>query len=552
MQQPTAGRAGQRRKGNVCTLPMLFIAKSGEDVTLLRGATENVLHPREAEEQLTKKKDINTLLHMAASAAPDTRLLVSLITRVSEKLPVNSGLPLSFLDTDPLFNQNVAAIVELSEWRIREIASALASMLDGVAKASIVSSSSEDSQQSSEVFQSQLFVLRLLGTCLAHYWKCTRDAAVRGDTPAARDVDGSRASHLSREASCSSLRSSGPPSPRSARGISLSVLPRTNSGDEVATSAYNPAVRSGSSSAMDVRPRGGPAISRQRTTSSLSVYNEDHRLSFITSPTFHPISPNSSRIGSTVTSLSDPPVLDENLARFILGVITRFFFTSASSINSDTIGHSFSSFSSAPGYADHSASSSMSFSALSSFFLDHSMDDAAPAFSGRPLTSRTSLSSSASSFSTTSSRGAVTSTAALLRRSASPVPVTLGGDLLAEVHKAAGRILYYLSASNWSVVFTRVKARLLYLAQTGMTAPGQDVPMEREAGDLTELRFLEWCNLNRARLGMVIGELASLSKTFSKRAQFLAAIIIRRAIWNWIESYPLEFLALCQSQKKME
>ncbi|KAJ3063142.1 Ras GTPase activating protein ira2, partial [Quaeritorhiza haematococci] len=111
---------------------------------------------------------------MLAAPPPDTKLVVSLVTRVSEKLPVNSGLPLSYLENDPLFTQNVVAIIELSQWRLREIASTLSTLLDTVSKAHTLTA--DDYLMSMDVLQSQLFVLRLLGNCMAHYWKCYRES----------------------------------------------------------------------------------------------------------------------------------------------------------------------------------------------------------------------------------------------------------------------------------------------------------------------------------------------------------------------------------------
>jgi neurofibromin 1 len=32
----------------------------------------------------------------------------------------------------------------------------------------------------------------------------------------------------------------------------------------------------------------------------------------------------------------------------------------------------------------------------------------------------------------------------------------------------------------------------------------------------------------------------------------MAAVVLRHAIWSWIETYPMEFMRLCQSQKRLE
>lgn len=37
-----------------------------------------------------------------------------------------------------------------------------------------------------------------------------------------------------------------------------------------------------------------------------------------------------------------------------------------------------------------------------------------------------------------------------------------------------------------------------------------------------------------------------------KSAQLFVAVVLRRAIWNWIETYPSEFMRLCHSQKRLD
>lgn len=47
-------------------------------------------------------------------------------------------------------------------------------------------------------------------------------------------------------------------------------------------------------------------------------------------------------------------------------------------------------------------------------------------------------------------------------------------------------------------------------------------------------------------------ELCSTFSNLKKNAQSFVAVTLRRAIWNWIETYPNEFVKLCQSQRRME
>src|SRR4051812_31640277 len=47
-------------------------------------------------------------------------------------------------------------------------------------------------------------------------------------------------------------------------------------------------------------------------------------------------------------------------------------------------------------------------------------------------------------------------------------------------------------------------------------------------------------------------ELCNSFINLKKYTQMSMAIVLRKAIWNWIEIFPAEFVRLCQSQKRME
>ncbi|KAI8384889.1 uncharacterized protein BYT42DRAFT_563965 [Radiomyces spectabilis] len=108
-----------------------------------------------------------------------------------------------------------------------------------------------------------------------------------------------------------------------------------------------------------------------------------------------------------------------------------------------------------------------------------------------------------------------------------------------DIYKASSRIIFYVSASNWPVVFARIKARLLYLSTT-----------DDEDPDTFDVQLLECCALNARRLSMLLAEFGSL---FPKlKAQLSVAAVLRRTIWNWIEAYPMEFTRLYRFKKRME
>ncbi|CAG8518713.1 24789_t:CDS:10 [Dentiscutata erythropus] len=114
-------------------------------------------------------------------------------------------------------------------------------------------------------------------------------------------------------------------------------------------------------------------------------------------------------------------------------------------------------------------------------------------------------------------------------------------DIISEIYKNAGRVIFYISASNWHVVFSRIKNRIGYLTSTNDDWP-----------ETAELKLLEVSDLNSKRLSMVLQELCGSFLHLKKSAQTVMANVLRKAIWNWIEVFPAEFVHLCQSQKRLD
>ncbi|KAI8068638.1 hypothetical protein BC940DRAFT_298677 [Gongronella butleri] len=103
----------------------------------------------------------------------NTKLILSLINRVAVRLPINSGRQMESLEHDPIVQQTVAAIIELSSYKLSTIANALGSVLESVSKH--YQTSSSDQLIPLDALQSQLFILRLLSACMQHHWKTYRE-----------------------------------------------------------------------------------------------------------------------------------------------------------------------------------------------------------------------------------------------------------------------------------------------------------------------------------------------------------------------------------------
>ncbi|KAI8647143.1 hypothetical protein BD408DRAFT_358792 [Parasitella parasitica] len=114
-------------------------------------------------------------------------------------------------------------------------------------------------------------------------------------------------------------------------------------------------------------------------------------------------------------------------------------------------------------------------------------------------------------------------------------------SLMVNIYRAASRVVAYVSSSNWSSTFAKIKNRISYLTTT-----------QEENPEVTDVMLLECASLNCKRLSMVLTELCSSALHLRKAAQLFIAVMLRRAIWNWIENYTAEFTLLCHNQTRID
>ncbi|KAL7420982.1 Ras GTPase activating protein ira2 [Cryptotrichosporon argae] len=206
---------------------------------------------------------------------------------------------------------------------------------------------------------------------------------------------------------------------------------------------------------------------------------------------------------------SDPAPLDEGLARYLLSVLLVY-------VRMVSRDDPMVSGTASPAPSKHSASgsswgrqlapSSGSYSLGTRFIQSHSTESTQPPHA-KPI-----------------ALSAETQTAAI-----------------SQVAKYTSRLIFYLSASNWNLVLSRIRSRIAYLTTTI-----EEVP------DLVELRLLEWANVDRIRLGQVMQEISSPFLHIKRPAQVAIAVVLRKAILNWIDVYPAEYEALVESNRKLE
>ncbi|KAF8207849.1 hypothetical protein K438DRAFT_2013261 [Mycena galopus ATCC 62051] len=115
--------------------------------------------------------------------------------------------------------------------------------------------------------------------------------------------------------------------------------------------------------------------------------------------------------------------------------------------------------------------------------------------------------------------------------------------LLAEF---TGRVIYHISASNWMVVFSRLRSKLHYFS-TG------DFERSKAKGptDHTDLQLLAHSALNRERLVIVLQELSGILLSIKEEHTAIAPVL-RVAIWNWVNQHPDEFNETVRMRGSME
>ncbi|UZJ51578.1 hypothetical protein CBS101457_000898 [Exobasidium rhododendri] len=132
---------------------------------------------------------------------------------------------------------------------------------------------------------------------------------------------------------------------------------------------------------------------------------------------------------------------------------------------------------------------------------------------------------------------AVTSSAPTLKDSDSEsVPM-----VIQSIYRQASQVIFFLSSSNWSVIYARIRNRLTYLSTTLEELPST-----------FELRLLECTNFNRVRLGSVLQELCTSFVHLKRTAQHTIALVLRRSIQAWIQYHPAEYDYLFATGRRME
>lgn len=126
-----------------------------------------------------------------------------------------------------------------------------------------------------------------------------------------------------------------------------------------------------------------------------------------------------------------------------------------------------------------------------------------------------------------------------------------------DLFHAVSGIMEYISACNWSAVFTYIQGKLRVLREVAgaggaSNAGGAAGPLDAEIYALKYLYPLGHLWINGRKLGAVIKEICGHFLNLSRVSQTFVAVLLPRTIGHWINTNPAEFMHLHASGKKLE
>ena len=109
-----------------------------------------------------------------------------------------------------------------------------------------------------------------------------------------------------------------------------------------------------------------------------------------------------------------------------------------------------------------------------------------------------------------------------------------------DLDRATFKVIEFLSASNWALVYQAVKSKLKTLRTTA------------DDHYASSLQFIAHLSLNQRKLSLVLQEISGSFLPLRKPSQNALAAILPEAIHRWIDSHPKDFIQLHSSQQRLE
>ncbi|KYR01829.1 hypothetical protein DLAC_01846 [Tieghemostelium lacteum] len=110
-----------------------------------------------------------------------------------------------------------------------------------------------------------------------------------------------------------------------------------------------------------------------------------------------------------------------------------------------------------------------------------------------------------------------------------------------ELQINSGNVLFQLSATNYEAV----SGKILDIFHS--IASGKETDEQTN-----QFMLIEHLNLNSKRLSELLDKVTKSAANIKKdKQQLIFSQVLRKAVWNWIDNYPMEFVALCQSGERL-
>ncbi|SPO22404.1 related to Neurofibromin [Ustilago trichophora] len=486
----------------------------------------------DASESLSQPSHTSTAVPANASS---NILIASIVQRLVNKLPCNSGWRLQLVEEDDLVRSCVVNLINLSWFQLGIVVKELLGAIEVLVKQS--SQQRLEQQASIGILHSQLFILKVLVSCLNHQWRIASGHANSprpglDPMPSSPNSNGSIDQTLAESPSTSALGWTDPSAmddtqAKHVLSVMTLLIKQNVARDDVNFSSIHEGVEARSSSKNDPAAShglSGRAAPSERSLRDLSL--RDTTSSFSSTKGF---GHTSSRLGRD----DGDPREDGGLP----GISDKFpevFMPSSLCLAASTSLYVLypcfpptrSPFDTPPSidHADLASAAAAASPAASSYSHKPDGRDSKP--------DMTDISSSArfnaSSWSTTAFSQDV---------EGFDVP----NHLQTRIYRLASQVVFYLSSSNWVVVSARLRNRLYYLSSTVEEAPST-----------AELRLLECSNFQRARLASMLQEVSTSFPQLKRSAQSAIALVLRRAIWSWIQYHPTEFANLATANRRFE
>ncbi|GIY54926.1 neurofibromin, partial [Caerostris extrusa] len=124
----------------------------------------------------------------------------------------------------------------------------------------------------------------------------------------------------------------------------------------------------------------------------------------------------------------------------------------------------------------------------------------------------------------------------LLRELCQFIDVPSENHMVTQLKNLASKVLFSLSLNNFNAVFSRISARIQELSNSNEENP-----------DLIDIELIQHINLDVGRLIKLLNEVIQKFKSLKKNVYVVLITSLEKAIWNWMDTYPKEFMDL---QKK--